>query len=55
VGIVTGFAADQGVVAAWLWAAVLVAAAFVVGMVFPKLRPRYLGARASAGEPDGGT
>jgi PTS system ascorbate-specific IIC component len=43
VGIVTGFAADQGVVVAWLWAAVLVAAAFVVGMVFPKLRPSYLG------------
>jgi PTS system ascorbate-specific IIC component len=43
VGIVTGFAAEQGVVFAWLWAVVLVAATFVVGMVFPTLRPRHLG------------
>jgi len=42
VGILTGFAAEQSVVLAWVWAVLLVVATFVVGMVFPKLRPRYL-------------
>lgn len=41
VGIITGFTAQQGVAVAWIWALLLVAATFVVGMVFPKLRPRY--------------
>src|SRR5690606_3577718 len=33
---------DQGPALVWIWAAVLVAATFVFGMVFPKLRPDYL-------------
>jgi PTS system ascorbate-specific IIC component len=42
VGILTGFAAEQSVLLAWVWAALLVVATVVAGMVFPKLRPRYL-------------
>ena len=42
VGILTGFAAEQGVLLAWIWAGVLVAATFVIGLVFPKLRPHHL-------------
>ncbi len=42
VGIATGFLADLGVVTAWIWALLLVAAAFVLGAVFPKLRSNYL-------------
>ncbi|MFO7292751.1 MAG: PTS ascorbate transporter subunit IIC [Actinomycetes bacterium] len=42
VGIVTGFMSEAGPALVWIWAAVLVAATFVFGMVFPKLRPDYL-------------
>jgi ascorbate PTS system EIIC component len=42
IGIITGYAADFGVAVAWIWALALVVAAFVLGAVFPKLRPNYL-------------
>jgi ascorbate PTS system EIIC component len=42
VGIITGSLADLGAAAAWIWALLLVASAFVLGAVFPKLRPDYL-------------
>lgn len=42
VGIVTGYAAEAGPLVVWLWAIVLVAATFVLGYFFPKLRPDYL-------------
>lgn len=48
-GIVTGFVAEVGAAAAWIWAVVLVAAAFVLGIAFPKLRPNYL-EESGAGE-----
>jgi ascorbate PTS system EIIC component len=48
VGIITGFLADLGVVTAWIWALLLVAAAFVLGAVFPKLRSNYLADLAAA-------
>ena len=37
---------------AWLWAAVLVAATSVVGMVFPKLRPHYADEQVTAATDD---
>lgn len=40
VGIITGFLADLGSIAAWIWAVVLVALTFVLGQAFPKLRSR---------------
>lgn len=46
VGIVTGFVADLGAAVAWIWAALLMVATFVVGRLFPKLGPRYLEAQA---------
>src|SRR5690625_4968668 len=42
VGIVTGYAAEAGPLVVWVWAIVLVAATFVLGYFFPKLRPDYL-------------
>lgn len=50
IGIVTGSVADLGVAAAWIWAALLVAAAFILGAVFPKLRPNYLEEQGAAEE-----
>jgi ascorbate PTS system EIIC component len=50
VGIVTGFAAEAGVALVWIWAALLVAAAFVFGMLFPKLRPDYLATQGEAAD-----
>lgn len=41
VGIVTGFFAEQGAVLVWIWTIVLVALTFLLGQVFPKLRPRF--------------
>lgn len=55
VGIVTGYVADLGVVAAWIWAFVLVAVAFGLGYAFPKLTPTYLathGADPATVEPE---
>lgn len=49
-GIITGFVAELGAAAAWIWALVLVAAAFVLGAVFPKLRPNYLAESEEAEE-----
>lgn len=48
VGIVTGYAAEAGIAVAWIWAIILVAATFVVGYAFPKLRPDYLESQAVA-------
>lgn len=42
VGIVTGYAAEAGAAVAWIWAIILVAATFILGYAFPKLRPDYL-------------
>jgi ascorbate-specific PTS system EIIC-type component UlaA len=52
-GILTGYAADFGVAVAWFWALVLVAATFVLGAVFPKLRPNYLASLEASGAPAG--
>ncbi|MFP3913237.1 MAG: PTS ascorbate transporter subunit IIC [Actinomycetota bacterium] len=52
VGIVTGFMAEAGAALVWIWAAILVAAAFVFGMVFPKLRPDYLERQGQASQTD---
>lgn len=46
VGIITGFTAQTGAWLVWIWAIVLVAATFVLGTVFPKLRPDYLASTA---------
>ncbi len=43
----TGFLAEQGAVLVWIWAAVLVAATFLLGRAFPQLKPRYEGLGAS--------
>ena len=48
VGIVTGFMAEAGPALVWIWAAILVAACFIFGMVFPKLRPDYLAQQGQA-------
>jgi len=48
VGIVTGFVAEAGPALVWIWAAILVAACFIFGMVFPKLRPDYLAQQGQA-------
>ena len=48
VGIVTGYAAEAGAALVWIWALILVAATFVVGNMFPKLRPDYLASQAAA-------
>lgn len=48
VGIVTGYAAEAGAALVWIWALILVAATFVVGNMFPKLRPDYLASQAVA-------
>lgn len=50
VGIVTGYAAEAGAILVWIWAAILVAATFVLGNMFPKLRSDYLASQA-ASEP----
>lgn len=47
VGIVTGYAAEAGAVLVWIWALLLVAATFVVGNMFPKLRPDYLASQST--------
>lgn len=49
-GIITGFLAELGTAAAWIWAILLVAAAFILGAAFPKLRPNYLEALGAAEE-----
>lgn len=48
VGIVTGYAAEAGAALVWIWALLLVAATFVVGNMFPKLRPDYLASQAAS-------
>lgn len=54
VGIITGYAGEAGAAVVWIWAGLLVAATFVVGYLFPKLRPDYLESleaeQATAGE-----
>jgi ascorbate PTS system EIIC component len=47
VGIVTGYAAEAGAILVWIWAAILVAATFVLGNLFPKLRSDYLASQAA--------
>ena len=47
VGLVTGYAAEAGAALVWIWALILVAATFVVGNMFPKLRPDYLASQAA--------
>jgi ascorbate PTS system EIIC component len=50
VGIVTGYAAEAGAFLVWIWAAILVAATFVLGNMFPKLRSDYLASQEVASE-----
>ncbi len=40
-GILLGFVADFGVIAAWVLAILMIALTFVLGRVFPALRPHY--------------